>query len=274
MISALNDPHRRAALAEKARRLRDLHRPGDPLVLVNVWDAAAARVVAAQPGVAAIATGSWSIAAAHGVADGEQLPLADAIAAIGRVAAAVPLPVTADLEKGYGEAPEDVARTVGLLLAAGAVGCNLEDSLGDDEGPLRPVEEQVRRLQAVRAAAEAVGVPLVLNARTDVLAGGGDVDEAAARGRAYLEAGADCVFVLGVADLPTVRRLSEEFEGRLSVLAHPAMPSLAELAGAGAARISFGPGPMGAAYAELGRVAGQLTGRGAYPDSLRFRPGA
>ena len=270
---APTDPQGHAALVAKAERLRGLHRPGDPLVLVNVWDVASARVVAAQPGVDAVATASWSVAAAHGAPDGEQLPLTDVLAAVARVAAGVHLPVTADLEKGYGPTPADVGRTVSLLLEAGAVGCNLEDSLGEDEGPLRPVQEQVSRLRAARAAAEAAGVPLVVNARTDVLAGGGGLDEAVARGRAYLDAGADCVFVLGVDQLPAVRRLSEAFDGRLSVLAHPAMPSLDDLAAAGVARISFGPGPMGAAYAELGRVARQLTSRGAYPETLRFRPG-
>ena len=262
-----------ACTVEKAERLRALHRPGHPLVLVNVWDAAGARVVAAQPEVAAIATASWSVAAAHGLPDGEQLARDDALLAVARVVAAVGLPVTADVERGYGQTPEQVGRTIGLLLATGAVGCNLEDSLGD-AGPVRPVDEQVARLEAARASAAAAGVPLVLNARTDVLVAGGTVDEAEERGRAYLAAGADCVFVLGASGLPTVRRLAEAFDGRLSVMAGPDSPSIPELASAGVARVSFGPGPMGAAYAELGRVARQLVAGGAYPETMRFRPGS
>jgi 2-methylisocitrate lyase-like PEP mutase family enzyme len=240
-----------------AAALRALHRPGDPLVLVNVWDAVSARTVAAAPGCRAIATASWSIAAAHGFDDGERLPLELMLAAIGRVAAAVDLPVSADLEGGYGDAPETVARA----MDAGAVGGNLEDRL-------RPGFEDV--IAAVRARA---GDGFVINARTDeLLLGGRSVETAIERGRAFLAAGADCVFVPGAADLGTIRALVEGIGGPVSVFASPASPPIPELAAAGVARISFGPGPMGVAHAALGAAAATLLGGGAYPAALADRP--
>jgi len=260
--------------AARARRLRELHRPGDPLVLVNVWDAASARVVAAAPGTAALATASWSIAAARGSADGERLPLGEMLDGIARVAAAVDLPVTADLERGYGATPADVGASVTRALEAGAVGCNIEDGLPEwgPAGPLRPLEEQLERLRAVREAGERAGVPLVLNARTDALAEGLPVREAVRRGRAFLDAGADCVFALGAETVPVVEELVEALDGRVSVLATAGGPSLPELAAAGVARVSMGPGPMGAAYAALRRLAEDAAAGRPLPTDLAFRP--
>src|SRR5262245_36607268 len=175
---------------EKAEELRRLHAAPEPLVLVNAWDAASARVVASAPGCRAIATASWSIAASRGFADGEQIPLEQMLDGVRIVAAAVDLPVTADLERGYG----DAGATVAQAIDAGAVGCNLEDA--DGAGGLRPVEDHVAAVQAARAAGEAAGVPLVINARTDVfLTAEKNMDEAVERARAYLSAGADCAFV-------------------------------------------------------------------------------
>ena len=254
-------------LAAKARALREAHVPGDPLILVNVWDAASARTVAAAPGCRAIATASWSIAAAHGVPDGEILSLDDMLAAAARIVAAVDLPVSADLERGYG----DVAETVAAALRVGIVGANVEDSMAG--GGLRAVEEQVGRLRALRARAEAEGVPFVLNARTDVfLQGLDDLDEALERGRAYLAAGADCVFVPGLSTIGLVRSLVDGLGGPLSVLATPAAPPIGELAAAGVARVSFGPGPLGVATAALGEAAATLLSGGAYPSTLAHRP--
>ena len=171
---------------EKAEELRRLHAAPEPLVLVNAWDAASARVVAAAPGCRAIATASWSIAAAHGFPDGEAISREAMLAAVALVASAVDLPVTADLERGFG----DASVTVAGAIEAGAVGCNLEDSTGT--GGLWPAEEHAAVVAAARAAGEIAGVPIVINARTDVfLEGAGGVDEAVERGRAYLEAGAD-----------------------------------------------------------------------------------
>src|SRR4051812_24273 len=154
-------------LKEKADALRALHVPGDPVVLVNVWDAASARVVASAPGCAAIATASWAIAAAHGFGDGEQIPRDEMIAAVGLIARSVELPVTADLERGYADAGE----TIALAIEAGAVGCNLEDS--DPGDTLRPTSEHAARVAAARANGEELRVPVVINARTDVFIHGG-----------------------------------------------------------------------------------------------------
>jgi len=257
---------------ERAERLRELHRPGDPLVLANVWDAASARVVAAAPGCAALATASWAIAAAHGLPDGEQLTLDAMLASIAVVVrAAGELPVTADLERGYA----DAGATVAAAIAAGAVGCNLED--GDAAGGVRPIDEHATRVALARAAGSVAGVPVVINARTDVfLAQVGEpaarVAAALERGRAYLAAGADCVFVPGLADLDAIATLARGMGGPISVLAGAGGPTRAELAKAGVARISYGPGLLGVAGAALRRAATALLAGEAPPDDLGFRP--
>lgn len=253
--------------AERANLLRELHTPGDPLILVNVWDVAGARTVAAAEGCRAIATASWSIAAAHGYADGEEIPLELMLGAIERIAAAVELPVTADIEAGFGDTPAAVAETAAAVIAAGAVGVNLEDRL-------RPAAEHAAILSAVRARGEREGVRLVINGRSDeFLLGERRLDEAIARGRAYLDAGADCFFIPGLVKLDDTRRLVEELGGApVNVLALPVSPPLAELARAGVARVSFGPGPMGVAYASLGEAAATLLARGDYPATLANRP--
>jgi 2-methylisocitrate lyase-like PEP mutase family enzyme len=240
----------------KASQLRALHVPGDPLVVVNVWDAASARTVAAAAGCRALATASWSIAAAHGVDDHEVLGVEAMVAAVGRVANAVELPVSADLERGYG----DAAATCAAAWDAGAVGANLEDGLV-------PAAEHAAAVAAVRERLP----DFVINARTDeYLLGGGDPGAALDRGRAYLDAGADCIFVPGLHDLDEIRSLAAELP--LSLLAGPRSPPLRELAAAGVARISFGPGPMGAAYAALGEAAVALLALGEYPPELAHRP--
>jgi 2-methylisocitrate lyase-like PEP mutase family enzyme len=232
--------------------LRELHRRGDPLVLVNVWDAASARVVAAA-GAPALATASWAIAAAHGYPDGEQIPREVMVHAIGEIAHAVDVPVSADLEAGYGDDPGE---TAALAAQAGARGCNLEDQGG-------PIVEAAERVAAVRAA---VGRDFVINARPDV----SDPADVLARGRAYVEAGADCVFAIRVRDLEAIRTLAAELP--LSVFASPSGPSLAELRDAGVVRISVGPGAMGAAYAALDSLARALLDFGTLPPEMAFRP--
>jgi 2-methylisocitrate lyase-like PEP mutase family enzyme len=254
--------------AQRANRLRELHRPGDPLILVNVWDAASARVVAAADGCEAIATASWSVAAAHGYPDREEIPLELVIAAVERIAAAVDLPVTADIESGYGDTTAEVSDTVAAVIAAGGVGVNLEDRL-------RPVEEQAAILTAVRERGAREGVPLVINGRSDEFTRGERrVEEAIARGGAYLDAGADCFFVPGMTDGDDIRRLVEGLDGApVNVLANPSSPPLQELAAMGVARVSFGPGPMGVAYSALGDAAATLLAKGPYPPSLAERLG-
>lgn len=252
----------------RAQHLRQLHRPGEPLILVNVWDVAGARVVAAAGGPA-VATASYAMSAALGLPDGEGMALEDNLAMVARMVAAVGVPVSADLERGYGATPADVGATVTQLLATGAVGCNIEDSLvplglGAAGSGLRPVDEQAARIAAARQAADAAGIPVVLNARTDAFGRGAGMDETVARGRAYLAAGADCVFVVGKVPLPDVARLAKAFEGRLNVLGRPGQPSFADLAAAGVCRISTGSTGIGITHAALERAARQLLTGGDY----------
>jgi 2-methylisocitrate lyase-like PEP mutase family enzyme len=261
-----------ADAASRAEELRRLHNEPAILVLVNVWDAASARTVAAVPGCRAIATASWAIAAARGRPDGEAIGREAMLEAVRCVAEAVEQPVTADLEGGYGATPAEVGETVARAVVAGAVGCNLEDGVADGAG-LRDATDAAERIAAARAGAEAEGVPVVVNARTDVfLRGQRDAEAAILRGRAYVQAGADCVFVPGVRDAGTIRALVEGIGAPVSVLAAPGAPSVRELQDLGVARVSFGPGPMGVALAALARSASDLLAGGPPPDDLAFRP--
>jgi methylisocitrate lyase len=231
-----------------ARLFHALHVRGQPLVLFNAWDAGSARAVA-DAGAQAIATGSWSVAAAHGFADGENLPRGFAMENLRRIIKAVALPVTVDLESGYGETPEAVGATVAAALAAGAVGCNLEDSFPAD-GSLRDSAAQVARLAAARRAADAAGVALFINARTDVFfqapAAAHDaamVDAALERARAYAAAGASGLFVPGVVAENLIARIADASPLPVNIMAMPGVPSRGRLAELGVARISHGPGP-------------------------------
>jgi 2-methylisocitrate lyase-like PEP mutase family enzyme len=242
---------------EKAEALRALHEAPELLVLPNVWDAASARTVAALPECRALATPSAGIAMMLGVED-DDMTLGPMIDALGVICAAVDLPVTADLQDGYA----DTAETVRAAIDVGAVGCNLEDKMGD-------ADEHAERVRAARAAGEAAGVPVLINARTDVfIRPDPDVGEAIRRGRLYLDAGADCVFAIGVGDPEDMRALGKAFDGRLSVYAAPGFPPLSTLAELGVCRVTFGPGLMRAALDGLQRAARELLALGAPPDSL------
>ncbi|HEY3922795.1 MAG TPA: isocitrate lyase/phosphoenolpyruvate mutase family protein [Gaiellaceae bacterium] len=228
---------------------RAMHR-GPLLVLPNAWDVASARAFAALPGCRAIATSSAAVARSIGFEDGEQAPVDEMLRAARRIAAAVDVPVTADLEAGYGDPP----RTAAAALAAGAAGMNLEDSLQDVELPL---DEQVAIIRAVRAAAPS----LVLNARVDVfLEGSGAVDEAVERGNAYLAAGADCVYPID-APLDAVGALAAGIDGPVNVLVSPVDPPLEELARLGVARVTFGSGLGKVALDEASRLAALALSR-------------
>jgi len=250
---------------EKADLLRGLHAGPRILVLPNAWDVASARIFEAV-GAHAVATTSAGVANSLGYPDGEAIPAEEMLAAVARIARAVSVPVTADLEAGYG----DPAATAAGAIAAGAVGLNLEDGIGDDSmAALRPVEEQAAAVAAVREAADRAGVPLVINARTDVfLRGIGPEDErvelAAARANAYLEAGADCAFLIGVTNADTIGELVGAVRGPVSVLARPGSPPVAELERLGVRRVSVGPYPMRATAALTQRIAEELLGPGTY----------
>ena len=232
----------------KAERLRDLHRGPPVLVLPNAWDVASAVAFASLDGCRAIATTSAGVALALGYEDGERIPRDEMIAAVARIARAVDVPVTADLEAGYG----DPAGTAEAAIEAGAVGLNLEDGL-------RPIEEHMTAIRAVRAVAESRGVPLVINARTDVfLHGDGNVEEAVRRGNAYLEAGADCVYPIMLAEAETIGRLAAEIRGPINVLHRPGVPPVAELERMGVARVSVGAGLFRAALGHAEALAREL----------------
>ncbi len=232
---------------EQAELLRSYHHGPTPLVLPNAWDVASAVLIARVPGCRAIATTSAGVAWARGYADHERIPRDEALELVRRIAAAVELPVTADLEAGW----DDPAETARLALDAGAVGMNLEDGL-------RPLDEAVER---VRAAA-ATGI--VVNARTDVFLRGGDPEEAVERLNAYLAAGAECAFPIGVRDAETIARLAREVRGPLNVLARPGLPPVVELAVLGVARVSLAAGVARAAYARAVAAAAEALTEGTY----------
>lgn len=231
---------------ERAEHLRALHHAPALLELVNVWDVTSARAVAGTPGCAALATASAAIADSHGYEDGEQIPWELHEAVLRRICSAVELPVTADLERGYG----DVGGTVAAALIAGVVGVNLEDDCC-------PVAEMSDRISQAIEAGRSHGVPLVVNARTDVyLSGTADPEDrlaaALSRGSAYLAAGADCVFVPGCTDPWAIGTLARSLgAGRLSLLALPGTPNAATLEELGVARLSHGPFPHRYATAAL-----------------------
>jgi 2-methylisocitrate lyase-like PEP mutase family enzyme len=256
--------------AEKAAILRSLHVPGTPLIVTNVWDAVTARTVAAAPGVKALATASHAVSFAHGVEDGEGLSVDQAVETARLVAAAVDLPVSVDFEKGYAADLDTLEANIARLIDAGAAGINIEDSVGAAKAPLFPVDVAAARVAAVRRAADRSGVPLVINARVDTLAGGGEWDDAITRANAYLAAGADVVFVLGLGTEDLVKRALAEIDGLVSVISNPASVPLKRLAELGVARVSFGPGVLGLTLAHLQAAATQLTALGEYPAELGF----
>jgi 2-methylisocitrate lyase-like PEP mutase family enzyme len=252
--------------ADKAQTLARLHSAPEILRVVNVWDAVSAKAIAALPETRAIATAGHSIAATFGYADGENIPLDLMLDMVGRIVEAVgDLPVSADLDAGFGDPGETVRRAIGK----GVVGANIEDGL-------RPLDESVAAVEAIVAAGEAEGVPFVLNARTDAFVRAGDrpveasVADAIERGRAYLAAGADLVFVPGILDADVTRRLVDGIgERKLSVIGLPGALRAAEYEALGVARVSYGPMLQRVALTALQDVAADLYRDGAIPASTR-----
>ena len=256
---------------QKAELLNSLHLPGTPLIVTNVWDAMTAKAVAAAPGVKALATASHSVANVRGLPDGEEISVDEAIIAARIIAGAVDLPVTVDFEKGYASDAAGVTRNVRRLIEeSGAVGINLEDSIGAAKAPQFDLQTAAARVAAARAAGDATGIPLVINARVDTLAGGGDWDEAVARANAYLAAGADVIFFLGLTDEDKVKRAIDQVNGRISTIGHPGAVPLARLAELGISRVSFGPFTLALTLASLQGAATNLTALGDYPEEFGF----
>jgi 2-methylisocitrate lyase-like PEP mutase family enzyme len=250
---------------DKATELQRLHAVPELLLVVNVWDVISARVVAGTPGTTALATASHSIAASYGYPDGEQIPRDLMLEACGRIAAATDLPVSADLEAGYGDPGGTVARAIDL----GIVGANLEDQL-------KPLGEAVAAVEAAVAAGEAAGIPFQLNARTDAFLRAGDRDpaevlaDAIERGRAYLDAGAATFFAPGKLDEPTVAALVEALgPQKVTLIGVPGSLPLDTLQRLGVARVSYGPWSQNVALTALADLTEAVLAGGALPEGTR-----
>ncbi|HEV2522048.1 MAG TPA: isocitrate lyase/phosphoenolpyruvate mutase family protein [Candidatus Acidoferrales bacterium] len=253
---------------EKGRRFLELHRGPRILVLPNAWDVASARIFE-EEGFPAIATTSAGVAYSLGYPDGQKLPRGEMLAAVHRIAEAVDVPVTADLEAGFGSTPEEIADTAREVIAAGAVGMNLEDGVEGKPDFLVDSNRQRDTIQAVLETAQKAGVTFVLNARTDIfLYGMGPAETRVARAidrlNAYREAGAQSLFAPGVKDKETIAQLVRGVAGPLNILATVGTPPVAELQGLGVARVTVGSGPMRATLGYLARMARELHDKGTF----------
>lgn len=248
---------------ERADLFRDLHVEGNPLILFNIWDAGSAKAIA-EAGAKAIATGSWSVAAASGFDDGEKLPFDFALANLERIVTSVDAPVTIDLEGGYTTDNSELRENIKKVIAAGAVGINFEDRIVGGAG-LYTVEDQCARIEAIRETVEQASIPFFINARTDVflktypaIHDEAQLDEAIRRAAAYAAAGASGLFAPGLRDAEFIKRLCGLSSLPVNIMVLPDTPSPGELAKLGVARISYGPGPykqMMAALKDAGRKA-------------------
>lgn len=260
----------------KADQLLDLHRTGRLLVLPNIWDPIGARVLEAR-GYPAVATASAAVAASLGYFDGQRLQRSSMIEVIGRIAASVEVPVTADIEAGYAESLDELAETIELVLDSGAVGINLEDSL-EEGGELRAVEQQCSRIAHVRQVADRRGIPLVINARTDSFVSGPfrhhaeRIDDCVARARAYAAAGADCIYPMGPGDLDTLRQLRERIASPLNVLVTQDAAPLAQLQKIGINRASLGPFVFRSCLAKFEQLVTQLADMNSAPVFAEMLP--
>jgi len=256
------------AQLERAVRFAALHRGPAPLVLPNAWDAASALLFQAA-GFPAVATTSAGLAWSLGHRDGEELPLAALLAAVARIAGALSVPLSVDLEAGFGRTPEEVSEVVMAVIGAGAVGINLEDADRSGGAPLRDVKLQVEILHAAKDAGRAAELPLFVNARTDIFWKGiGEREDRLGqtldRLRAYVAAGADGVFVPGLKEPADLAAVTRGVEAPLNVLATPGLPPVPDLAKLGVARLTVGSGAMRAVYGKLRKIATELQGPGTY----------
>jgi len=242
---------------EKAKEFAALHVRGRPIVLYNAWDAGSAKAIA-DAGAKAIATGSWSVAAAQGFKDGEDVPLALVEQIAGRIVATVDKPVTIDFEGGYSDDDATLASNITRLLDLGIIGINFEDRVVKGKG-LYGADRQAGRIAAIRDAADRKGIPLFINARTDVFLGNGDdVGEALRRGKAYASAGASGFFIPGLTAPDQIRRIAADVPIPVNVMVMEGVPSNDELARLGVARISYGPIPYVESMSTLREKAGKL----------------
>lgn len=254
--------------ARKAELFRNKHRGPPLLLLPNAWDAMSARIFVAA-GFEAIATTSGGVAWALGYADGEQTPWDDVVAATARIVRAAQVPVTADIEAGYGDTPDAVMKSVAEIIQAGAVGVNLEDGTPRGAAPIRNITEAADRIRAAREAARAAAIPIVINARTDLyLRNIGDeaarFDETVERGRAYLAAGADCFYPITLRDPPTIARLVKALAAPININVRAGLPDVAELEALGVARASTASAVSLMAMATTRQIAEELRRTGSF----------
>ena len=257
-----------SALKAKAEKLLALHAGPKLLLLPNAWDVASA-VILVRAGFQAIATTSAGVAFSLGYADGQRISRAEMADAVRRIAGRVDVPVSADMEGGYGLKPDAVAETVRATLQAGAVGANIEDSIDDPNSPLIEFSLAVARIRAAREAADAAGIPFVVNARTDPYMIPGDkgaaaFDETVRRGNAFRKAGADCIFVPGIADREIIARLAKAIDAPINVLGGPKTPSIPVLESLGVRRVTVGGSLERATLGLVRRAAEELQGAGTF----------
>lgn len=257
-----------AQLNVKADAFRAMHHAPPILILPNAWDAVSARLFV-KAGARAIATTSAGIAATLGYPDGQKVPRKVMLEVVARIARVVDAPVTADIESGYGTSPQELGETIRAVIDAGAIGFNLEDATGDSSQPLFEIGQQLERIRAAREAAERANVRVVINARTDVYLAkvgeaAGRLAETVRRVNAYREAGADCLFVPGVTDLPMLTELAGKVSGPLNVLAGPGTPTAGDLQRIGVARLSVGSAIMRRTLAVARDAANELLQKGMY----------
>lgn len=251
-----------------AEDFRKLHRAPPILLLPNCWDPMSARIFEAA-GFPAVATTSGGLSWALGYPDGEKMPWPEVIAATRRIVDAVRVPVSADIEEGFADTADAVGRNVAEIIRAGAIGINLEDGTPRPDQPVRPIADAAARIRAARAAADAEGVPIVINARVDLyLKGVGDeasrFAETVRRAEAYLAAGADCIFPFALADLDVIGKLTAAIRAPINVVARAGTPPLRQLEAAGAARVSVASGPALAVMSLVQRIAAELHRTGEF----------
>lgn len=240
---------------DKATAFAALHTPGTPVVIYNIWDAGTAKAVAGA-GAKALATGSWSVAEAQGYPDGEHIPLNDLLAIATRIVNSTDLPVSIDFEGGYATEPDPLAANITALIGTGAIGLNFEDQVVGT-ADLHPIDTQAARIQSIRAAADAAGVPLFINARTDLFlkskpdTHADHMAEAKDRSAAYAAAGASGFFVPGLTDHDLIRDICDASSLPVNVMMRGALGSVAEVAALGVARASYGPGPFAQSMAQV-----------------------
>ncbi len=249
-----------------ARDFTALHRSDPPLVLVNVWDVASAKAIAAT-NAKALATSSGAVAAAHGYKDGQLIPLATVVTLIGQITAQVNVPLTVDFEAGYSDDPTQAAAAVRRIVDAGAIGINLEDGLSGAGKGLVSADQHCRKIDAIRRMASALELPLYINARIDtylIKVSDGDerLNETVARAKRYLEAGASGIFVPGASSAADIGTLARQIKGPLNVMAMPDFLSVQELGKLGVARISLGAWPIRAMMQHLQKCAQRLASTG------------